>query len=1059
MSYDGTLSFGTVLDLKGLKEGMKKLEGFLKQNQGFFTSVTDSMDATQLLEQKLTALTGSSEAAQAAMAALGASLEDTGYNLGTAAAAMDALVTHGMGLETATATMAAWGDAVAAYAGGSNTALASVSNTLADLQAAGSVSMSHVNALLDAGVPVVETYAAAVGTSVEEARTALSSGEVSAGSFFAVMNGAIEQGAAGLPALAGAASAANLTWSGAFTSMRDSVGRGVAAILTSIDEANTSVGRPELKQGVENLGKAFETVLTATADAIGPIVQNLDSLIPVVLGIVTSFKAAKFIPAFWKEVETATELVLTAKGKEGEVTREVTLATKEEIAAAAKLATNKDKNTAAIQEKTAAQTAETAAAQAGNAAQAVSTTMTEGEVATQLASTGAISLKTLALGGLRGGLDLATISTIMMDGAAKVLNKTLNAMGGGFGLVLTLLPMVAGLVYDVVQSINKGSPAFQEQKEAVEEAASAYEDFSTSVADAKKSYDNAQSSFQAQKQNAKELTDTLTTLSGKENKSAADKAALAETVALLNNQFDGLNLTIDEQTGALSQSAEEVAAYVQAQQQISNSEAVLQRHNELLQEQQEAERQLQELQAQRQEIETQFNEGAFGDGKRKELLESLAESEAGYLQQKQEITAELDALNAGQAASEAAAAQAAIDAAEAAAAAEEAAAQRRADSISSFTDSATNMFQSLKDQNSISVGEMIKNLNESADAEEAYQANLQKVREDFANSELDTSVLDYFTSMGTEGMAAIAQLANAQEGELEKLVDAYARAGKEGAESGAAAVEENAGLYKEAGQEAANQSTEGYIENATTLPDAATTSITETKEATDAAVENAGFDDDGKKIQTITADGVEENADELSEAVTDSIKSAHTAAADAVEHTPFASIGEAIVSAIAAGVGANWSILNDAVTTLIENCAIAGGGKRVYGKSDQKNPASKPRAVGVEWAPHPWVAMGLVSEELMNAKIPNAAEVVAQMQAGVAMNQARVAAEGAPRAMHRIYTAQLAAAPATSTAKEGGMKVGAINVAIDAKNVKEFNDVVKIAQRAVMSYRQGYVDH
>ena len=298
-------------------------------------------------------------------------------------------------------------------------------------------------------------------------------------------------------------------------------------------------------------------------------------------------------------------------------------------------------------------------------------------------------------------------------------------------------------------------------------------------------------------------------------------------------------------------------------------------------------------------------------------------------------------------------------------------------------------------------------------------------------------------------------------GEMINLTDALAgidetveKARASQKERSAASAQENSHAYGDSyseGMEEVPAQVQGAVE------DANGQIIDNSKESLDAAIQDADFPDSGKQMMTETAGGAEENADELSEAVTGSITSAHTAAEEAVKNTDFASIGEAIVSAIAAGVGANWSILNNVVTTLIENCAIAGGGKRVYGKSDQKNPASKPRAVGVEWAPHPWVAMGLVSEELMNAKIPNAAEVVAQMQAGVAMNQARVAAEGAPRAMHRIYTTQLAA-PAGAAAGPNRVN-NYYSVSIDAKNVKEFNDVVKIAQRAVMSYRQGYVDH
>ena len=80
------------------------------------------------------------------------------------------------------------------------------------MQTRGTVTMEHMEMLLNAGIPAIEMYADAIGVTASDVTDMMSNGELSASSFIDTMNLAISSGTARFPSLSGAAKEAGASW-------------------------------------------------------------------------------------------------------------------------------------------------------------------------------------------------------------------------------------------------------------------------------------------------------------------------------------------------------------------------------------------------------------------------------------------------------------------------------------------------------------------------------------------------------------------------------------------------------------------------------------------------------------------------------------------------------------------------------------------------------------------------------------------------------------------------------------------------------------------------------
>lgn len=295
MSYDGTLKFDTSLDASGLQKGANNLKNiveglgifeFLKQGvQMVADSVQAAMSRLDTMDQfnrVMTTMTGSADEANAALERTNEIVAGTAFGLDTASKGVQAFVASGMEVSKATDTMGAWADAVAFYTKGTNAELETVSSALQKMTTKGTVTMEHLQMLLEAGIPAVQIYASAVGKSTEEVTEQMSRGELKTDDFISAMNTAFETGTAGFPSIAGAAKDAGASWSGSIDNMNAAITRGVASILTAFDDMF------DVKAGMVSFGKGIEKVLKGIAD-------NMDKVVVAAAAVVSGFIAFKVI--------------------------------------------------------------------------------------------------------------------------------------------------------------------------------------------------------------------------------------------------------------------------------------------------------------------------------------------------------------------------------------------------------------------------------------------------------------------------------------------------------------------------------------------------------------------------------------------------------------------------------------------------------------------------------------------------------------------------------------------------------------------------------------------
>lgn len=751
MAYDGTLVFDTEMNAQGFQNGADKLNSIVKGLGVFkllekgFSLVTASIDKAmgridtmEQFSRVMTTVTGDVSATNDALEETTDIVTGTAYGLDYAARAVQNFTSRGMEISKSTETVRAWGDAVAFYGDGSNASFASVTDALSKMQTKGTVTMEHMEMLLNAGIPAIEMYADAIGVTASDVTEMMSNGELSASSFINTMNLAISSGTARFPSLSGAAKEAGASWGATFDNMGAAVTRGVQSIITSIDETQEALGRPTMRDAVKTFGKMFEDALKLVAAVLPPVIENVDLLAVGIGGLTLAYGANQAIKTYTKATELAS-LAQAAAAATGQL-----------------LVPTLDKKALAEARATAASNLHKGA--------------TEKEIVTEMASMGVINAKTFALGGMSAGLTASTVATTLLTGATTALGTAIKMLLGPVGLIIAGLTLLGVAGAALIKWLTADTAAYEEQSEAVEELVSAQENLKETTDSSAKSHQDKVKSLKAESDASKNLAVQITELSRKENKSAADKALLASYVEQLNAQQEGLNLAYDEEGDYLNLNAEQMNEYIDAKMAVEESNALIERQNELYQEEATLKQNLQELDEKQAELDAQLEEKAIKQSEYNELMEQLNTTREAYILQEEDIAARKEAVDAQIAELDTASAQSIIDNAEAVAAAQEEEMQRRADALESYTEAAGNMFDRIKTESEVSVSEMIANLQHNQEVLRQWSNNLVVL----AQRGLDEGLLQQLRDAGPESAATVAELVSASDAELAELSSLFA---------------------------------------------------------------------------------------------------------------------------------------------------------------------------------------------------------------------------------------------------------------------------------------------
>lgn len=268
------------------------------------SSAFSRIDTMDNYNRTMTAITGSSQMAKASLNSIRDSVTGTGYNLDTAAIAVQNFVTRGMNIGNATSEVTKWLDAVSFYGAGTDEQLSTVTDALGKMMSKGTVEMEQLNRITDVGIGAVEIYAQATGQSASAVQNALSKGTISSQNFITTVSTAFEEGTNGVLKIAGAAQNASASYEATVNNMYVAITRGLQDAIAEIDAAVEKVFGKDIRTIISDFGKFAETTIgnlgTAAGNLIimvGPTIQivngwiekainNIDSIIPVVAGVV-----------------------------------------------------------------------------------------------------------------------------------------------------------------------------------------------------------------------------------------------------------------------------------------------------------------------------------------------------------------------------------------------------------------------------------------------------------------------------------------------------------------------------------------------------------------------------------------------------------------------------------------------------------------------------------------------------------------------------------------------------------------------------------------------------
>lgn len=759
------------------------------------------------------------------------------------------------------------------------------------------------------------------------------------------------------------------------TNMGIAVTRGMETVIRATNDALTNNGLPGFQQIIEGATAGINHAFSVASEGVGLLINNLDSLVPV-LGTATagfiaykaamnvSARAAQLKGAMAGAVETlraaadASKLAEAAALARAKADKTAELADKlcrksaaasaraikskaaadklsqaaaqaraladaggaeatalkaaadKMEAAAAKAQANANKDAARAETlKRAAENADTRATALNTAAEGANTLAETAGAKAATVSSIAIAAKTALLGVLSGELGIVAA-------AQMVWNKAMNA--NPIGIIITTTAALATVLVGVSKALEKLDAGAAKAKKRREEAIKSSKELVESIESTGKAYDETVSDIKAQASANDDLAGKIEKLAGKENKSAEEKAKLQSYVETLNSSMEDLNLQYDAESDALSMSTDQIKAKAAAYKEQAEAQAAQERYTEIMKEQSKVTEELAAIEEERKAVEEEYQNlnrlGPKALGEYNKATQELAEQEEALNDKKKGLakteeyltgvmtkcqTEQTEAVKSAQEQQKAALAESIANqtvSLEQLSEANQETVSTLSETWQDYTDKATDMFDTLSDKQTMSVNEMIENLQKNQAVIAQWGDNMEGLRDRFENLHLSKGVLDDLADMGPEGAGYVAALVNASDEQLQTLAQSYDNGGTVAKESLLESLGVNSNEIPEA------------IQNMFTQVES---SLRETVESTDWA----SLGDEG--IDGGVASGIESGSSEVSTAAatmtTDSRDAAGEAVGEGSPATSFIELGNNMVAGLAQGLMDSGMARNAAV--------------------------------------------------------------------------------------------------------------------------------------------------
>lgn len=378
-------------------------------------------------------------------------------------------------------------------------------------------------------------------------------------------------------------------------------------------------------------------------------------------------------------------------------------------------------------------------------------------------------------------------------GAGKGLTGALTAFMGPAGAIALGIAALTVVIGAAVITYNQA-------KQAVEGMTEETKALITVCDDSKKAFEDQNALMDANAKLAEDLTNELFELNERENKSAEDKAKMASIVARLNTMYEGLNLSIDETTGLLTEEKEAVRELLRQRENEIRLAAYAEHWKTLMQEQieldQERKRLIEEMTGAQYgayseavlfaQYQKQLTEGMIGPNQElvnsyiaiDEQLKLNKATQAEVVDQYESMKKAVDETNSALKEQQEQRAQEQLDLTAAAAAYEEYL-KRLEDRTDAYIDQMGGFYDKAKELNKTSAAEVQKNLEEQTRQFRTWTEEIKKLA-----PEVPRALLDELMEIGPESTKLIQDLNKMTPEQLEDFVKAWedkAKAAKEAA--------------------------------------------------------------------------------------------------------------------------------------------------------------------------------------------------------------------------------------------------------------------------------------
>lgn len=708
---------------------------------------------------------------------------------------------------------------------------------------------------MDVGlVKLAESFGYAGASAKDDLYQALKSGDVTMTEF----NDKLIEIGTGTGIMAKLAKENSLGLATSLTNLKTAVSRNLANVIESFDKLSKEVTGKDIAQNIDALkgviNSAFK-VITRVIEGATPVVKFfagavkatipvVDLLSPAIIGLISAYGAYAVISKAATAIDAVKAVITTAQG----ATKTLTLLTTAQVAA-----------------------------------QVASTGATQADVVAKTAQVASIKLSTLVVGVLTGTISLSTAAQVVATAATYAWGAAIRFLMGPVGWIITGIGLLVTGAVALVKWFKRTSKEAERLNEETEELGDATEALSESVNDSAESYKDQRKESQENAQSNVRLGKTIEDLANKENKSAAEKQMLASYIEELNGSVDGLNLAYDEEADALSMSSEQLQARLDlTKEQVSYNDA-LERQVEIEKEQQQVVSQLHETNALREEWNQKLDEGSVKAGEHKTAIAELDEQEELLKQTNVELSEQWAVSNEEMTASMEAITEAVesgvvnqIIAFEDLSESQQAVVESMKSTWEDYYDAATDMFDKLSDEATMTVDEMQSNLEENQRIIGEWAEGIATL----AERGVDEGLLNTLKEAGPESAGHVNALVNASDGELEKLSNVFSNGGDVATD----ALSKSLGIEESGVMDAV-----GHL-------------VSDTEQSLSAQIQSADFKGLGVDIAKGQAEGIKSGTPQSEDAAREMAQATENAAREASETRSPSRVFERIGGDLTAGM-------------------------------------------------------------------------------------------------------------------------------------------------------------